>query len=427
MLSLRIALRYLLSRKSHGAVNIISAVSMAGVAVAAAAMIIVLSVFNGFSQLIEKKTANFNPPLLIKPIAGATIANADSMAFAIQQREDIAIASPMIDEQAFAVAVGGQMPLTLRAMTDEAISRAGLSKILVDGEIVKHPGVLANKWALISVGVAMKLNLRPNAAQRQQVDGPVTDILQIYEPRRVGRINPANPTTAFRGDSLIVDGVYQVEQEEQDRDMIIMSLSAARDLLDYTTEATGIALYPAASLIRTDSRQLESLKKDVIAQLPEGVRILTSMEQEAESHRMIAIEKWITFLMLLFILAVASFNIISTLSLMVVEKEKNMGVLAAMGAEKSLIRKIFANQGWLVTTIGGSIGMVIGSLLTLGQQHFGWIKLSSANPALMTIDHYPVCLHVSDLIIVFISILLTSLIIAYIGSRIAGKSVSMKS
>lgn len=407
MLSLRIALRYLLSRKSHGAVNVISAVSMAGVAVAAAAMIVVLSVFNGFSQLVESKTSNFNPPLLIVRADGRPIADADSLAKALGSSESVTVAAPMIDEQAFAISSLGQMPVNLRAMTSEAIQVSGLQKILIDGEA--NPA-----QAIVSVGVALNLNVQPaNGLLRttggQTIDSPVDDWIQIFEPRRDGRINPANPTSAFRGDSLRVAGVYQVEQEEQDRDMMIIPLSVARDLLDYTTEATSVAIYPTGQSAGQIQLTKESLR------LPPGMKALDRMEQEEEAFRMIAVEKWITFLMLLFILAVASFNIISTLSLMVVEKEKNMGVLTAMGARQTLIQRIFANQGWLVTFIGGCAGLGLGSLLTLGQMHFGWIKLQSSNPAMMAIDHYPVLLQATDLLTCLGAILLTSLLIALSG------------
>ncbi len=416
MLPLRIALRYLLSRKSHGAVNVISAVSMAGVAVAAAAMIIVLSVFNGFSQLVEKKTANFNPPLLARMANGRVIANADSIAGLIGRHAGVAAAFPMIEEQAFAISEHGQMPVTLRALPTESRSFSGLDKILIDGSIDPYQ-------ATVSIGVAMNLNIRPSAEQRQLTDGPVTDWIQVFEPTRTGRVNPANPTGAFRGDSLRVTGVYQVEQEEQDRDMMVIPLTVARDLLDYTTEATAIAIYP-----KGDDRGTDNLKNNLIktASLPAGLVILDRMEQEAEAYRMIAVEKWITFLMLLFILAVASFNIISTLSLMVVEKEKNMGIMSAMGAAPNLIKGIFANQGWLITLAGGLAGLIIGSLLTLGQQHFGWIKLSSSNPAMMAVDHYPVSLRTSDLLTVVVAVLLTSLLIAAVGAWLSRPTHNFK-
>lgn len=406
MLSLRIALRYLSSRKSHGAVNVISAVSMAGVAVAAAAMIVVLSVFNGFSQLVERKTANFNPPLLVRMADGAVIVDGDSLAGRLGGLPGVEIAFPMIEEQAFAISEHGQMPVTVRALPTESKNHSGLDKILIDGS-------LDPRQATVSVGVAVNLNVRPLAEERQLTDGPVTDWIQIFEPTRTGRVNPANPTGAFRGDSIRVTGVYQVEQEEQDRDMMVIPLDVARDLLDYTTEATAIALYPAPG------KEIKYLKEELERNLPPGMSVLDRMEQEAEAYRMIAVEKWITFLMLVFILAIASFNIISTLSLMIVEKENNMGIMSAMGATPRLIKRIFANQGWMITFAGGVIGMIIGSLLTLGQQQFGWIKLSSSNPAMMAVDHYPVALHASDLLTVFLSILLTSLLIALVGALLA--------
>lgn len=408
MLSLRIALRYLLSRKSHGAVNVISAVSMAGVAVAAAAMIIVLSVFNGFSQLVERKTSSFNPPLMVRMANGKMIADADSLAALLARHQGIAVAAPMIEEQAFAISDYGQMPVTIRGMEAAAIEASGLGDILVDG-------ALDPAQATLSVGVAVNLNLRPSRGEMVARGSTFTDRLMIFEPNRTAaRINPANPARAFRGDTLTVTGVYQVEQEEQDRDMLVIPLGVARDLLDYTTEATAIAVYPSTTADIAKIKAGLKLSGEMVA--------LDRIEQEAEAYRMIAIEKWITFLMLLFILAVASFNIISTLSLMVVEKEKNMGVMGAMGASPRLIKGIFANQGWLITLSGGLAGLSIGSLLTLGQQHFGWIKLSSANPAMMAIDHYPVSLRLGDLLTVLAAIILTSLLISLAGAWLSRPS-----
>lgn len=412
MLPFRIALRYLLSRKSHGAVNVISAVSMAGVAVAAAAMIVILSVFNGFSRLVEQKTSNFNPPLLVVPEAGKTIADADALADLLKKIPGVETASPMIDEQGFAIAQGGQMPVNIRAMAPEAVTASGLAEILIDGE-------LDPAQATVSVGVALGLNVRPWGEERQAVEGPVTGWLQVFEPARTGRVNPANPAGAFRGDSLRVAAVYQVEQEEQDRDMMIIPLATARRLLDYTSEATSVAVYPLQDVTTAVATDITELKQKIADTLPAGMTVLDRLGQEAEAYRMIAVEKWITFLMLLFILAVSSFNIISTLSLMIVEKEKNMAVFSAMGASPHLIQRIFANQGWLITTAGGCIGLLAGSLLTLGQQHFGWVRLHSANPALMAVDSYPVRLDMTDLVTVFLSILLTSILIAVIGALLA--------
>ena len=205
--------------------------------------------------------------------------------------------------------------------------------------------------------------------------------------------------------------------------MLVIPLAVARRLLDYTTEASAIAVYPsqtegdASDAGRPGNAALASLRQSLESRLPsDSYRVLDRLEQEAEAYRMIAVEKWITFLMLLFILAVASFNIVSTLSLMVVEKEKNMAVLGAMGAAPSFIRRIFGSLGWLITIIGSAAGLLLGTLLTLGQQHFGWVKLSSANPSLMAINYYPVRLDPADLMIVLLAVLVTSLLIALVGA-----------
>ena len=423
MLSLRIALRYLLSHKSHGAVNVISAVAIAGVAVAAAAMIIVLSVFNGFTQLVEKKTSSFNPPLLVLPVAAHTIANADSLADALATPPGVALAAPLIDEQAFAISAHGQMPVNIRALPPRAIAASGLPSILLASapasgpaeaapaqEATAAPASAASEAAFLSVGAALTLNAHP------------ADTIGLFEPRRLGRVNPANPMKAFRGAQLRVQGVYQVEQEEQDRDMLVVPLSVARRLLDYTTEATGIAIY-----LTSDSPSLLASTRSALAdRLPAGYRVADRIEQEADAHRMIALEKWITFLMLLFILAISSFNIISTLSLMVVEKQANMAVFSAIGAPNRLIRAIFANQGWLITLLGGIVGLLIGSLITLGQQTFGWVKIQASNPAVMAIDYYPVHLQATDILIILAAILLTATIISAVASTLPRSSMRKK-
>lgn len=423
MLSLRIALRYLLSHKSHGAVNVISAVAIAGVAVAAAAMIIVLSVFNGFTQLVEKKTSSFNPPLLVLPVAAHSIANADSLADALATTPGVALAAPLIDEQAFAISAHGQMPVNIRALPPRAIAASGLPSILLASapasgpaeaapaqEATAAPASAASEAAFLSVGAALTLNAHP------------ADTIGLFEPRRLGRVNPANPMKAFRGAQLRVQGVYQVEQEEQDRDMLVVPLSVARRLLDYTTEATGIAIY-----LTSDSPSLLASTRSALAdRLPAGYRVADRIEQEADAHRMIALEKWITFLMLLFILAISSFNIISTLSLMVVEKQANMAVFSAIGAPNRLIRAIFANQGWLITLLGGIVGLLIGSLITLGQQTFGWVKIQASNPAVMAIDYYPVQLQATDILIILAAILLTATIISAVASTLPRSSMRKK-
>lgn len=394
MLSLKIALRYLLSRKSHGAVNIISAISLAAIAVAAAAMVIVLSVFNGFSQLAESKLSAVDPDFLLVPAKGKVIAGVDSVAAELLSVDGVATVQPEISEQAFAVAQGEhQMPVRLKGMTSEAVAASGLGGVIIDG----NRNFIGDTCAIISVGVAMQLNLRPA--------GGMCDFT-VYEPRRVGRINPANPMAGFRMAELQTTGVFQVEQEEYDRDVVIVPLAVAASLLGYDGEATSLCVW------LKDGASPKSMAGE-LAKRAESHRLEVKdrHRQQEAAFRMISIEKWITFLMLAFILVIASCNIISTLSMLILEKEDNMGVLAAVGATRGFINRIFITQGWLIILIGGCVGIVAGSLLVVGQQHFGWIKLAASDPALMSVASYPVLLSGADLLATFLTLFGVALVV----------------
>ena len=394
MLSLRIALRYLLSRKSHGAVNIISAISLAAIAVAAAAMVIVLSVFNGFSRLAESKLSVIDPDFLIVPMHGKTIEGVDSVSVALLGVDGVGTVQPEISEQAFAVAQGeNQMPVTLKGMTSGALAASGLSGVMIDG----HPGFRGDSCAIISVGVAMQLNLRPSAG--------LSDFT-VYEPRRVGRINPANPMAGFRMAELQVTGVFQVEQEEYDRDVVIVPFAVAASLLGYEGEATSLGVWLKEGV--SPGRVAAGLAKPAERY---GMEVKDRHQQQEAAFRMISIEKWITFLMLAFILVIASCNIISTLSMLILEKEDNMGVPTAVGATRGFINRIFMTQGWLIIVLGGCAGIISGALLVLGQQHFGWIKLAASDPALMSVTSYPVVLSAADLLATFLTLLGVALVI----------------
>ena len=389
---MRIALRYLLARKSHGAVNIISAISLAAIAVAAAAMVIVLSVFNGFTRLAESKLSALDPDYMLTPVEGKVIAGAESRTALLAAIGGVEAAVPEITEQAFAVAADRQMPVTLKGMTPRGVEASRLGAITIDGT----PGLPNDSAATISVGVAMGLGLHP-------VPG-YTDFL-IYEPRRTGRINPANPMAAFRSAPVETTGVFQVEQEEYDRDVVIVPFELAARLLGYNDEATSIAIYLEPGKEGAAAGELERFATE------NNLRLSDRFQQQEHAFRMIAVEKWITFVMLAFILIIASCNIISTLSMLILEKEENMGILTALGATRRMINGIFIRQGWLIVMAGGCIGILLGTLLVLGQQHFGWIKLSTSNPALMSVDSYPVLLECTDLLITFLTLPAVALLI----------------
>lgn len=399
MLSLRIAFRYLVSRKSHGTVNTISAISVAAVAVAAAAMIIVLSVFNGFSSLAAGKLSRLDPDYMLVPVKGKTIAAADSLCALLRSIPGVASAEPEITEQAFATTPQGRrMGLIVKGMTPAGLAASGLGGVIIDGD-----GSLAVTDSLlppsiISVGTAVSLNLRPS------VD--LCDFT-LYEPRRLARVNPANPMGAFRSIPLQATGVYQIEQEEYDKDMVIIPYAVASRLLDYPSSvASSVAVQLRSG---ASASSVASALEKVAAE--RSLRVLDRFRQQQLAFRMIAVEKWITFLMLGFILLIASFNIVSTLYMMMLEKQANMRILHAMGATRAFVARIFVSQGWLIVVLGGVAGIILGSLLVLGQQHFGWIKLSAADPSLMAVDSYPVVLSAGDILTTLLAVLAVAILI----------------
>lgn len=380
-LAFSIALRYLLARKSHSAVNVISVISIAGVAVATAAIVVVLSVFNGFADLSARHMSKIDPELMVTPVSGKVIADADSVAAVIAGIPGVSAAMPSLQERALLISGNTQLPVVFKGVDDTYPLISDFDDVIVDGAFISD--TVSPYPAQLSVGVASRTGLRP---------GPES-IADIYVPRRRGRINPANPTAAFTGTQLMVTGVTQIDQLEYDADRIVIPLAAARQLLDYTTEASAVEIALDGQANPSETAKL------IAGAIGSDYRIATRLEQQQDSFRMIAVEKWVTFLMLAFILVIASFNIISTLSLLVIEKRDNMATMRALGASHTMVSTIFMAEGWLITVAGGACGIVAGLLLSLAQQFGGFIKLG-ADPEALTIDVYPVVVAPADIAIV---------------------------
>lgn len=390
MLSLRIALRYLFSKKSHRAVNVISIVSLGGVAVATAAIVVVLSVFNGFADLALRNLSSFDPDLKVVPRQGKVFPAADSLSARVSAIEGVRAAAPVLTERALLVAPNSQMAVRLQGLDMVGATQVTpIDSTIIDG--VYTPD-LPQPWNLpcvqLAVGVAVETGIRPGLASQAE----------IYIPRRNARINPANPAGAYRSQEVAVSGVFRINQAEYDADFVVIPLDTLRAMLDYDAgeaSAIAIAVDGGASAEKIRSRVEEVVGSDF--------QVLTRLGQQSETFRMIAVEKWVTFLMLAFILVIAAFNIISTLSLLVIEKTADMETLRALGARESSLRNIFVWQGFLITAVGGAIGAVLGVLLSLAQEHLGLIRLSG-DPNALTTDVYPVHLLGSDVLIVLLTI-----------------------
>ena len=401
-LPLKIAWRYLVSKKGHQAVNIISIVAVCGVVVATAALICVLSVFNGFRGLIMGKLAMLDPQVAITATTGKTINNADSVIDVVSAMPGVERAVPVIEDQALAIYTQMQMPVRLKGVPDDYNTMNGMDSIIVDGEWKLRDQV--SRFAVAGAGPAVRLMVRPESL----------GMVRLYAPQRQGRVNLANPMGAFRQDSVFVSGVFQLQQNSYDADLIFVPLEMAMNLFDYETEATQIEvrLAPGASE--------QQVMHSIAQALGDGYQVKNRLMQQREAYRLVNIEKWMAFLLLAFILVIATFNVISTLSLLIIEKDDSIATLRALGAHDRQISRIFVLQGWLITLAGAVTGVVIGLILCLCQQQFGWLHLSG-DPANMIISAYPVEVQWLDVVITLALVaavgLLTSMVTALIMRR----------
>lgn len=377
----RIALRYFFSGKSHGAVNVISGISVAGVAVATAAIVIVLSVFNGFSHLARERFSAVDPDLMAVSARGAAFAGADSLLRKVSDAEGVEAAVATLTERGLLTAGDdAQLGVVFKGVDKDYDRIANLDRI-ADYSVSRPEGDTLPGTS-VGVGAAARLGILPGTP------------IELYTLRRVGRINPANPASAFFSATLGVDRIVRTDQLEFDADHIIIPLDVARDLLQYDgDEATAIEvkLAPGAGSGKV-AREIKQL-------LGPDFEILTREQQHAEAYRMIAVEKWVTFAMLIFILIIAAFNIVSTLSLMVIEKRDNMSTLRFLGATRSMVRGVFAAMGAMITVAGGVIGTVLGLALSLAQQWGGFIRLSG-DQSKLSITEYPVHVEGQDILAV---------------------------
>ena len=380
-LPLHIALRYLRSKKSHSAVNIISIVSVCGVIVATAAIVCVLSVFNGFSKLIHSKLSMLDADIAITTTLGKTIADADSVAAVARGVAGVEMALPVVEDNALAMFFNYQMPVTLKGVPNGYDSLTNIRGTIIDGKYLLDDGI--SQYSVIAIGPALSLNVRPDYLK----------MVSLYTPRRRGNINLANPATALRSDSVFVSGVFQIEQNKYDRNTMFVSIEMARRLFDYTTQATAVELRlapganePAVMAALTDA-------------LGEQYVVKNRLMQQAEAFRMVNIEKWVTFLLLGFILVIATFNVIGALSLLIIEKSDSIDTFRNLGASNKLIIRIFVMEGWVISLLGAVLGIVLGLALCLIQEHFGLIEMQG-NAATLIITAYPVAVQWTDLLVV---------------------------
>ena len=391
-----IARRYLFSRKSTHAINIISGVSIIGVAVATMALVITLSVFNGFHDLVASYFTAFDPQLKITPAKGKTAPADDPLLTEIRQLPEIEVATECVEDQALAVYQNHQAMVTIKGVEDNFSELTHITEILVDGatdnpdmkdKFVLHAADL--QYGIIGIGIAGDLGMGYTFV------GP----MQIYAPRREGQLNMANPTEGFIIDELYSPGVlFCVKQVKYDRKYILTSLGFARRIFDQQgmLSSLELRLKPGSDFDAVKDRIKE------IAGTKYVVR--DRYEQQDDTFKIMKIEKFIAYIFLTFILIVACFNIIGSLSMLIVDKKDDVVTLRNLGASDRQIVRIFLFEGRMISAIGAVIGIALGLFLCWLQQTFGIVALGSSTGTFV-INAYPVSVHPWDIVIIFLTVL----------------------
>lgn len=401
MVGLRIAVRYLFAGNSHKAVNIISRISVAGVAIATAAIICVLSVFNGFTKISEERLSKLDPDIRIEPAKGKVIEDADSLAKLLMTIAGVRSAMPVLEERVLAIYGGRQLPVNVKGVGKGYEDESGIEDIIIDGKYEGEFGV-DYESAMLSVGTAINLAAHPG----------YFDYLVLYAPKRVGRINPALAATSFRSDTFLVGGVYETGQTEYDTDKIIVPIGNVRELLDYTSEGSSI------EVMADEGSNIGNIIKEIRAVTGANYVVKDRVMQQDQSYKMISVEKWITFALLAFVLLIASFNVISTMSMIIIEKKDNIGTLRSLGARNSMIGSVFGWEGWLISMTGGVSGTVLGLILCYCQQIGGFIKLNG-DPSQLSVTVYPVFVEWGDIGMVLVLVGVVGAVISYVSGRFA--------
>lgn len=398
-----IAKRYLFSKKSHNAINVISGISVCGVALATMAMVCTLSVFNGFQDMVATFFTAFDPQLKIVASTGKVFNGQDERIIKIKNLPDIEVVSESLEDNAMVQYKERQAMIVVKGVEDNFSQLTPIDSILFGrGDLVLHDEVvdyaIPGIQLLSTLGTGVKF----------------LDPLEIYAPKRGAKINMANPSASFISGDLFSSGLtFSVNQEKYDATYIITSIDFARKMFQYTTEVSAVNLK-----LKPDADE-SKVKSEILKILGDDFKVLNRYEQQADTFRIMEIEKLISYLFLTFILMIACFNVIGSLSMLIIDKKNDVVTLRNLGANDNQIVRIFLFEGRMISFIGAIAGVIIGLALCFAQQEFGLISLGDSGSFI--VDSYPVSVHIWDVILVFATVLIVGFLSVWYPVRYLSK------
>ena len=381
---LYIAQRYLFAKKSHNAINVISVISLAGVTIGTMALIIVLSVFNGFDNLIQSLFNSFDPDLKITLAEGKTFSPEESFLNNISRVDGIKYYSKVIEENAL-IKYGQKIYIaTIKGVDDNYQYTSGVDTMIIDGSFTLHK---RNEYfAIVGQGVAYYL----------QVGLKFVNPLIIYIPRKSASVS-LNPENMYNHDYIYPSGIFAIEAD-QDTKYIIVPLKFAQNLLEDTLLVSSLE-------IKLDKNANTKIVKSSLQKLIGDKYVVQDRyEQKQVFYRIMKYEKWAIFMILTFILIIASFNIIGSLSMIIIDKKKDIRTLNNLGADRKLIQQVFLSEGLMISILGAVLGLILGLIICLLQIKYGFVKLQGSGTFI--INAYPVSIKISDILLIFFTVLI---------------------
>ena len=385
---LYVARRYLFSKKSTNAINVISVISVIGVAVATMALVIVLSVFNGFHDLVATFFTNFDPQLEVVPTQGKTAPSDDPLLAKMKALPEVDVATESVEDQALAIYQDHQAMVIVKGVDDNFDQLTHIKDILFgDGTYSLHAGNL--QYGIMGIRLAAALGTGARFG----------DYLRIYAPQKEGQFDATNPSEAFVVDSLLSPGVvFSVNQSKYDKNYIIAPIAFARNLFGQQGRLSSLEFR------LKDGSDLDVVKKEMQEIGGTKYKVMDRFEQQADTFKIMQIEKYIAYIFLTFILIVACFNIIGSLSMLIIDKKEDVITLRNLGANDRQISQIFLFEGRLISAFGAIIGIGLGLLLCWLQQQYGLVSLGSSSGSFV-INAYPVSVHYDDVALIFLTVI----------------------
>lgn len=383
-----IARRYLFSKKSTHVINVISSISVIGVAVATMALVIVLSVFNGFHDLVASLFTSFDPQLKVVPVEGKTAPSDDPILTQIRLLPEVDVATETVEDQALAIYDGKQAMVKIKGVDDNFAELSHITDILYgDGTYSLHAANL--EYGILGIRLAQTMGIGA------QWDG----YLKIYAPKKEGQLDLSNPGEGFVADSLNSPGVlFSVRQSKYDKNYIVTSIAFARNLFGQQGMLSDLEIR------LKEGSDLNAVKAEMQKIAGTKYKVLDRFEQQEDTFKIMSIEKLMAYIFLTFILIVACFNIIGSLSMLIIDKKNDVVTLRNLGANDKQITRVFLFEGRMIAVIGAVIGIGLGLLLCLLQQQYGFVRLGESEGSFI-VDAYPVSVHYTDVAIIFVTVI----------------------